>query len=131
MSTIIASAHPRNHFFVEMFTRDLTLTECILDLIDNSIDGLVRTHEINLGQDLLDQGAPKGTATLPLVSIKYGRNSFEIRDSCGGIGLKEAQEEVFNFGHSIEHHQKAHVHQLGVYGIGLKRAVFKLGEEFS
>ena len=33
-----AKAYPRKHFFFEMFTRDISLEDCILDLIDNSID---------------------------------------------------------------------------------------------
>ncbi len=38
MPTKLAKAYPRKHFFFEMFTRDLSLEDCVLDLIDNSID---------------------------------------------------------------------------------------------
>lgn len=34
-----ASANPTKAFFVRMITRDITLEDCIFDLIDNSIDG--------------------------------------------------------------------------------------------
>jgi hypothetical protein len=34
-----AGANPTKAFFVTMITRDITLEDCILDLIDNSVDG--------------------------------------------------------------------------------------------
>jgi hypothetical protein len=48
MTENYASAFPRKRFFLEMFTRDITLEECVLDLIDNSIDGLIRSRSLNL-----------------------------------------------------------------------------------
>jgi len=53
MPTHKANAYPRKHFFFEMFTRDISLEDCILDLIDNSIDGLIRTRSIEIGNSLL------------------------------------------------------------------------------
>ena len=41
MTELKANALPRKRFFVEMFTRDISLMDCILDLIDNSIDDVV------------------------------------------------------------------------------------------
>ncbi|WP_072395132.1 hypothetical protein [Hyphomicrobium sp. CS1GBMeth3] len=32
-------ANPTKAFFVRMITRDIALEDCVLDLIDNSIDG--------------------------------------------------------------------------------------------
>jgi hypothetical protein len=55
MTTRQANAYPRKHFFLEMFTRDISLEDCVLDLIDNSIDGLVRTRRINVSSSLLDE----------------------------------------------------------------------------
>lgn len=45
-----------------------------------------------------------------------------IHDTCGGIDLESARKEVFRFGVV-----KGGKHSLGVYGIGLKRSMFKLG----
>jgi hypothetical protein len=33
-----AEANPTKAFFVRMITRDISLADCILDLIDNSVD---------------------------------------------------------------------------------------------
>jgi hypothetical protein len=37
-----ARANPTKAFFVRMITRDISLEDCILDLIDNSVDGAWR-----------------------------------------------------------------------------------------
>ena len=39
-----AGANPTKAFFVSMITRDITLEDCILDLIDNSVDGAWRSE---------------------------------------------------------------------------------------
>jgi len=124
-----ASARPRKHFFLEMFTRDISLEDCVLDLVDNSIDGLVRTYNIDLSTSLLqDTGYASGHAKedLPVIEISFSENQFTINDTCGGIPQSHAINDVFNFGHGPE----ATSGWLGVYGIGLKRAIFKLGERF-
>jgi hypothetical protein len=122
--TGVADAYPRKHFFVEMFTRDISLEDCILDLIDNSIDSLIRTRQIDVSSSLLKKAiATKTNADLPLIEVNYSEKEFSIKDNCGGISRNLAQHEVFTFGHSTLPAGS----QLGVYGIGLKRAIFKLG----
>jgi Histidine kinase-, DNA gyrase B-, and HSP90-like ATPase len=124
-----ASAKPRKRFFVEMFTRDISLQDCILDLIDNSIDAYIRQSKMDLLTDLLaNAAAPKHPAQ---INVQVSSASVRVDDNCGGIDIEKAKSEVFNFGHSA-----AGVHQLtnrglGAYGIGLKRALFKIGESFS
>lgn len=128
MTIHFASALPRKRFFLEMFTRDIALDECILDLIDNSIDGLLRSNYPQLSTYSLMQRpvlSGSGLAKLPVIEINYDHRQFLIKDTCGGITFREAQDEVFNFGYS--HDRAAQPGQLGVYGIGLKRAIFKIG----
>ena len=38
-----ANAFPAKRFFVEMLTRDIDLGDAILDLLDNCVDGAIRT----------------------------------------------------------------------------------------
>jgi hypothetical protein len=127
-----AKAYPRKHFFIEMFTRDISLEDCVLDLIDNSIDGLIRFKQIDLSGNLLKEHkplSPKELDDLPKIEITYNSkgNQFKIQDACGGITRKHAQNEIFNFGHAEGDVEGT----LGVYGIGLKRAIFKLGNVFN
>ena len=133
MPDAYALALPRKRFFLEMFTRDISLQDCILDLIDNSIDGLIRTRGLNLDAgDLLGAITPDPAHQQPKsrVKVEYNRDSFLISDDCGGINRQYAEEEVFNFGHTGHLAPGAQATQLGAYGIGLKRAIFKIGDHF-
>lgn len=126
-----ANAFPKKTFFIQMFTRDISLEDSILDLVDNSIDGLVRTEQLNLSHIskwiFKKEGHLSETIRgLPSVSIKYSLDEVVIGDNCGGIDYDYALKEAFNFGHS-PHYKPGY---LGVYGIGLKRALFKIGNRF-
>ncbi|MGA3267398.1 MAG: ATP-binding protein [Verrucomicrobiota bacterium] len=68
----------------------------------------------------------KRPAELPTIHVTLSDAEFGIHDNCGGIDLNDAITEVFNFGHPIGWTSES----LGVYGIGLKRALFKLGNHF-
>lgn len=118
-------AYPRKQFFIEMFTRDIGLEDCILDLIDNSMDALLRARRIDVEKEILDQGTgtEKRKAKPARIAISYSAKQFSITDECGGIPYEDAVKEVFCFGHSPD----APKGKLGVYGIGLKRAIFKIG----
>lgn len=128
MKTMEADASPTKELFMEMFIRDLSLEDCILDLVDNSIDSLIKNQNVDVSDALLPGGSgevEKGKQRLAIIEISYEPGRFRIRDSCGGISVKDAVEEVFRFGHSEDVERG----QLGVYGIGLKRAIFKIGNE--
>src|SRR5690242_4487299 len=97
-----ANAHPRKQFFLEMFTRDISLEDCILDLIDNSIDGLSRLKELDLSPPLLTElrRRARSSSVLPNIEVDYSNNEFAITDNCGGIDKDLALTEVFSFGHA-------------------------------
>jgi hypothetical protein len=131
MSQDYASAYPRKSFFIQMFTKDISLEDCILDLIDNSIDGCIRNTGLKL--DTISKSIFSKTgksiinpAQLPAITVTYSAQKVQIKDNCGGIDLEYARTEAFNFGHSPEWESG----YLGVYGVGLKRALFKIGDEF-
>ena len=84
-----ASANPTKAFFVRMITRDLTLEDCILDLIDNSVDAAWSKeghHPMGLDQDV-DLSAYR-------IEITAARDRFVIRDNCGGMSLDNAVREI-------------------------------------
>jgi hypothetical protein len=122
-----ADARPTKKFFITNLTRDLTLEDAILDLVDNSVDSYARTRGIDVSPALLAEDTtrkPRRTAhASPLIQIELKPNKFSITDRCGGIDLKHAESFVFRFGRTGE----GYPGYLGVYGIGLKRAIFKLG----
>lgn len=117
-----ADANPTKAFFVRMITRDITLEDCIFDLIDNSIDGaweLAGGHPLSL-DDATDLSSYK-------ISIHITEDGFKISDNCGGITLDDAADYAFTFGRKQD--ADTENFSIGVYGIGMKRAVFKLGSE--
>lgn len=118
----IATAHadPTKAFFVKMITRDIALEDCVFDLIDNSVDGawrLLGSIPMSL-EDELDLSRFE-------IRIAISPEEFSIQDNCGGITLEDATEYAFSFGRRED--DEAEDFSIGVYGIGMKRAVFKLG----
>lgn len=121
-----ASGKPTKSFFVRMITRDITLQDCILDLIDNSIDGA--WEQEGSRPTTIEQNADLSSYA---VDIKISSQAFSIRDNCGGITQREAENYAFTFGRdddTVEMLEEQHEDfSIGVYGIGMKRAIFKIG----
>lgn len=125
-----ANALPTKRFFIDNLTRDLSLEDAILDLVDNSIDAFVRTRRIDVSSRLLnpDYGSSiRVNGKGPLVDLKIDEERIVIADRCGGISREHAINHVFRFGRVAGEEGGA----LGVYGIGLKRAIFKMGKEIT
>ena len=115
-----AHGAPTKDFFVRTITRDIALVDCILDLLDNSIDGARRTTKARV-----ESGASPSLSEYR-ATIRLGNDAFEIADNCGGISLKDAVDYAFHFGRRED--APADVDGvIGLYGIGMKRAIFKMG----
>ena len=119
---IKASANPTKAFFVKMITRDIDLEDCILDLIDNSVDGAWR-NEGNRPKGLAEDTDLSKYSILINASPEY----FSIKDDCGGLTLDNAADYAFSFGRKPT--ETPNDYSFGVYGIGMKRAIFKLGQD--
>ncbi|MFZ0909349.1 MAG: ATP-binding protein, partial [Candidatus Acidiferrales bacterium] len=120
-------ADPSKAFFIEMLIRDISLDECILDLTDNSVHNLIRESNLDVMQTLLGK-SPAAKRLDANIAIATSAKEFRIEDTCGGITIDDAREDVFLFGKSKR--ETAHT-GLGVYGIGMKRAFFKLGRNIT
>lgn len=44
MNTNVIEGNPTKKFFIEMITRDISIEDAIVDLLDNSIDGANRIN---------------------------------------------------------------------------------------
>lgn len=120
-----ADANASRAFFVQMLTRDITLEDCVLDLLDNSVDGAWRA--IGHVAPTLDQGADLSPYR---IDIDADENGFRMRDNCGGMTLERAENHAFTFGRKNgDDDNRDGDYRIGVYGIGMKRAIFKLGWE--
>ena len=119
-------ASPTKAFFIQSLTRDLTLEDAILDLVDNSIDGAIQTNELDVSAGLL-YNPPEPQSQKVAIDIAITPDSICISDSAGGIDPDLIADDVFRLGRPPAEGTST----LGVYGIGLKRAVFKMGRRIS
>src|SRR5262245_25764588 len=116
-----ANANPSKRFFTETLPRDISLSDCVLDLIDNSVHSLVSSADLDVSQHLfLGTKAARVNAS---VDVGFTASKFLVHDNCGGISIEDAEDHVFRFGEPAS--SKAET-GLGVYGIGMKRAFFKI-----
>ena len=115
MDTNIIEGNPTKKFFIEMITRDISIEDAIIDLLDNSIDG---ANKIN----------PNDYSGLQ-IELKIDKDEFCIKDNCGGFSLETAQKYAFRFGRPDEAPKVNNT--VGRFGIGMKRSLFKIGKNFS
>ena len=101
-------ASPTKKLFIDILTKDISVKACILDLIDNSVDSYI-WNEISDRRE---------------IRLNISKNQLEIFDNCGGIERDFLKTEVFRFGADIKRNKPT----LGIYGIGMKRAILKMGE---
>ena len=59
--------------------------------------------------------------------MTFGLAEFTIADNCGGIPVALAKEYAFRFGKPDDAIADPTPHSIGLYGIGMKRALFKMG----
>lgn len=113
-------AGPTKRFFISMFTRDIELKDAILDMLDNCVDGAMRHSGRDLTGDMPYDGYWAKIVASPA--------SFEMTDNCGGIPRDIAKGSAFRLGRPDMERDKA-LPTIGMYGIGMKRAIFKLGRD--
>ncbi|MCY1661092.1 ATP-binding protein [Chryseobacterium sp. SL1] len=110
----IIQGNPTKTFFIEMITRDISIKDAILDLLDNSIDGASRINPISY------QGL--------YINISINKDAFIVNDNCGGFSLETAKKYAFRFGRPDDAPEARG--SVGRFGIGMKRALFKIGKKF-
>ena len=111
-------AMPTKQFFVDMLIRDIPLERAVLDLVDNCIDGAKR---------LRDPEARDFSGLF--VKLVLDGEHFSIEDNCGGFDVATARDYAFRFGRPKE--ARATPFSIGQFGVGMKRALFKFGRQFS
>ena len=113
-------AHPVKSFFVHMLTRDIELRDAILDLLDNCIDGVQRSAT----QKKLQRRRPYEGYW---AKITLSKDELRIEDNCGGIPW-DFHDYAFRMGPLKKALVKGR-RTIGTYGIGMKRAIFKVGTD--
>lgn len=108
-------ARPTKDFFISMLIKDIGTIHAIIDLVDNCVDGAKRLR-------------PKRKFKGLYVRIEATADRFTITDNCGGIPVDLARNYAFRFGRPVD--MQPTPHSVGQFGVGMKRALFKLGKKF-
>lgn len=113
------NASPKKGFIIEVLTRDVQLSDAISELVDNSVDGAKRLR-------------PGNDFTGLKIEVAFDENSFKIQDNCGGISADIAENYAFRFGRPDRIPEELKTKRpIGQFGVGMKRALFKLGNLFA
>jgi hypothetical protein len=112
----VAHARPTKGLLVDVLTKDIDLIAAILDLVDNSVDA---ARQMAKAEEALEGFE---------VVLSIAGTKFELRDNCGGISLRDAKERAFRFGPDPDDPPDSY--STGQFGVGMKRALFKLGDAF-
>ena len=131
-NNLTADASPEKRLFISLLTRDISLVAAFLDLIDNSINAALAPFADKLATaegyiSALDD--PEISASTS-IDIAFSAESVKIVDNATGIDSETAKSYVFKFGRAAQDSRPS-LDRLSVYGIGLKRAIFKMGNQVS
>jgi hypothetical protein len=122
-----AEANPEKSLFVYLITRDIGLADAIVDLTDNSVNAALKPLDNALSDEkdfrrLLERTDPPKVT----IRVSFNENQVSVEDDAAGINFAAAEKEIFRFGHTKEYDEQRD--RLSVYGIGMKRAIFKIGD---
>jgi len=108
-------AMPTKELFIAMLTRDVALIPAIIDLADNCTDG-ARRVKVDSSWSGME------------VTINAKADKFVISDNCGGMDVDTAQNTAFRFGREAGFVPDKG--EVGRFGVGMKRGLFKMGKHF-
>ncbi len=114
-NAMLIDAMPTKELFIEMLTRDIALIPAITDLVDNSAD---RAKRVKGDGSLINYWA----------RVSVSPDEFSISDNCGGMTIETARKYAFRFGRPLG--APFVKHSVGQFGVGMKRAIFKIGRKF-
>ncbi len=114
---------PPKSLFVKSLVRDIELDDAILDLLDNCVDGILR----QLRKKKIDSSSIEAPYEGFHAHLTIDESRFIIEDNCGGIPKNTALNYAFRMGR-VKNGQDEDIETVGMYGIGMKRAIFKMGE---
>jgi len=116
-ASLKVNADPAKSFFVSMLIKDITLRDAIGDLIDNAVDAIKA------------RAVDKDDLSLYSVVVSLDEKGFYISDNGHGMDVQVARNTAFNFGKAEKHVLMEN--SIGQFGIGMKRAFFKIGKNIS
>lgn len=119
-SSFTVDTRPTKIALVNSLTRDISIEACVFDLIDNAIDA-AREALLQDPQGQAVEALPSSYADYK-IRLEFSGEKFRIADNCGGISVAGMQKTALRFGERSDHPLG-----IGIFGLGLNRALFKLG----
>jgi len=120
-NTFPIDTRPTKELLVTNLTRDASTEACIFDLIDNSIDAARNSMPQQFPKSPDNDQLPSSYSSFA-VSLEILGDILEVADNCGGMDPQGLASGYLRFGKQSEHE-----YGIGLYGVGLNRALFKLG----
>lgn len=121
---VVINSGVNPNFIESTLTQDITTLEALYDLVDNSIDAA--------RNDIFMSNYEKDSSGLPIsydgykIQIRIDKDSVRILDNCLGIEEKTLTETALYTAATSNH-----AFGIGYYGLGLKRALLKMGTNFA
>lgn len=112
-------------YLISGLSADVSAMECMYDLVDNSIDAARNELLKRSGPAVDEQGLPSSYAGFH-VAIELTGSFVLVRDDCSGMERDDLSHRAFRTGAKSQH-----PFGIGHFGVGLKRAIFKLGTTVS
>jgi hypothetical protein len=112
-------------YLIRGLSADISTRECVFDLVDNSIDAARNEVLGRDGVEFDDHGLPTIYSGFH-IDIDATSSSVRIQDDCSGMKEEDLSRRAFRTGA-----KSRHSFGIGHFGVGLKRAIFKLGTEVS
>jgi hypothetical protein len=109
--------NPAPAYLFDYLTADIQTAECIFDLIDNSIDA---ARSAMIGKP--SKGLPNQYKGFK-VELTLTSNEVVVADNCSGISEADFTQLAFRSGVKSQH-----TYGIGHFGVGMKRAILKLGK---
>jgi len=116
----LVDTKPTKEVVVDSLTRDISVEACLFDLIDNSIDA-ARDTIFARAEEKRAEGLPDSYSGFK-ITLAFSGDGCLIDDNCGGITVERLRTMVLRFGQ-----RSSHPMGIGIFGLGLNRALFKLG----
>jgi hypothetical protein len=98
--------------------------EAVHDLVDNAIDAARDRILAGASSEVDQYGLPSDYRGF-VISLRFGAASISILDNCSGIDPSTLAERVFVTGS-----ESSHRFGIGFFGVGLKRALLRLGTSY-
>lgn len=116
----LVDTKPTKEVVVDSLTRDISVEACLFDLIDNAIDA-ARDTIFARAEEKRVEGLPDSYSGFK-ITLSFSGDGCLIDDNCGGITVERLRTMVLRFGQ-----RSSHPMGIGIFGLGLNRALFKLG----